>query len=99
MNALDLIAAERARQISQEGWTPEHDDKYVTGQLASAAESYVGYVAMVQMGQDDGEEGPPFTWPWDDEWWKPTTPLRNLVKAGALIVAEIERLQRKDPNP
>lgn len=34
--------------------------------------------------------------PWDEEWWKPSDdPIRNLVKAGALIVAEIERLQRK----
>ncbi|MEB3421767.1 hypothetical protein VK682_24660 [Salipiger manganoxidans] len=33
-------------------------------------------------------------WPWDRKWWKPTTPRRDLVKAGALIVAEIERLDR-----
>ena len=33
-------------------------------------------------------------WPWDGKWWKPTTPRRDLVKAAALIVAEIERLDR-----
>lgn len=33
-------------------------------------------------------------WPWAVEWWKPSDPRRNLVKAGALIVAEIERLDR-----
>jgi len=33
-------------------------------------------------------------WPWDAEWLKPTTPRRDLVKAGALIVAEIERIDR-----
>jgi hypothetical protein len=34
-------------------------------------------------------------WPWDEKWWKPSTnPIRNLVKAGALIAAEIDRLQR-----
>ena len=33
-------------------------------------------------------------WPWDREWWKPTTQRRDLVKAGALILAEIERIDR-----
>lgn len=33
-------------------------------------------------------------WPWDGKWWKPSTPRRDLVKAAALIVAEIERLDR-----
>jgi len=36
-------------------------------------------------------------WPWDNKWWKPSTDkIRNLVKAGALIAAEIERLQRME---
>ena len=35
----------------------------------------------------------PFGWPWGQAWWKPSTdPIRNLVKAGALIAAEIDRL-------
>jgi len=37
-------------------------------------------------------------WPWDHKWWKPSTPRRNLVKAGALILAEIERLDRAAEN-
>lgn len=33
-------------------------------------------------------------WPWDEEWWKPSLdPIRNLEKAGALIAAEIDRLE------
>jgi hypothetical protein len=37
-------------------------------------------------------------WPWDPSWWKPSPdPIRNLVKAGALIAAEIDRLQRRQP--
>lgn len=35
-------------------------------------------------------------WPWDTNWWKPKGQRRNLVKAGALIVAEIERLDRAE---
>jgi hypothetical protein len=36
----------------------------------------------------------PARWPWSQDWWKPTNPRRDLVKAGALIAAEIERLDR-----
>lgn len=33
-------------------------------------------------------------WPWDAKWWKPSDdPIKNLVKSGALIAAEIDRLQ------
>lgn len=33
--------------------------------------------------------------PWDEKWWKPKNPRRDLVKAGALILAEIERIDRQ----
>jgi len=36
----------------------------------------------------------PDVWPWGGFTWKPTTPRRDLVKAAALILAEIERLDR-----
>lgn len=38
--------------------------------------------------------GKPWGWPWDASWWKPNARRRNLVKAGALILAEIERIDR-----
>ena len=42
--------------------------------------------------------GAPFGWPhtWDASWWKPKDRRRDLVRAGALIIAEIERLDRLD---
>jgi len=46
---------------------------------------------------DDGPMSLPVIkplWPWTDDWWKPTDRRRDLVKAAALIVAEIERLDR-----
>lgn len=37
-------------------------------------------------------------WPWDMKWWKPSDdPIKNLVKAGALIAAEIDRLNSTTP--
>jgi hypothetical protein len=37
-------------------------------------------------------------WPssWGAHWLKDTAPRRDLVKAGALILAEIERLDRAE---
>lgn len=89
--AIADIAAERERQINVEGWAHEHDDKYTDNELGRAAASY----AMADMGPDAqrasviGE-----LWPWDFKWWKPHDRRRNLVKAGALIAAEIERIDR-----
>lgn len=103
-DAVKLIADERSRQQSQEGWTIEHDDCHECGELAQAAACYAigkrikyfnGWISF----HGNGEE-PRLTklWPWGDDWWKPSAGdrIRDLVKAGALIVAEIERLQRKE---
>lgn len=84
------VIAERQRQITAEGWTPGHDDLYhETGQLASAAGCY----AMFTLAYPPGD--PVSFWPWSPNWWKPSAdPRRNLVKAAALLLAEIERLDR-----
>lgn len=86
---IELIAEERARQISAEGWTPEHDDEHARGELAVAGACYAMRAAHADTGHN-----PPGPWPWDQSWWKPRDPMRNLVRAGALIAAEIDRLQR-----
>lgn len=99
-DAVRDVLAERRRQVEQEGWTPEHDDEHDPGVLASAAAAYAGWAADMLYplstgdGDRDREGAPPVAWPWDKSWWKPTTPRRALEKAGALILAEIERIER-----
>lgn len=91
--ALLAIKAERRRQIDVEGWAPEHDDAHCGGSLAAAAGCYALFSdAYPNEGQ------PPKDWPWEPRWWKPSDCRRDLVKAGALIVAEIERLDRAQPS-
>jgi len=34
-------------------------------------------------------------WPWDPKWWKPKDRRRDLVRAAALIIAEIDRHDRE----
>jgi len=85
--AADDVLAERQRQVEAEGWTPEHDDKHTKGEIRKAAACYAAGHPIATL------------WPWGDEWWKYSSPRRSLVKAGALILAEIERLDRLPSAP
>lgn len=92
VTALADIAKERQRQRDIEGWTVAHDDGHDAGEMASAAACYALSATGIR-----GDDGAMLRfWPWDDHWWKPTNRRRDLIKAGALIVAEIERLDRLD---
>jgi hypothetical protein len=84
---VQAIANERSRQVTEEGWTAEHDAQHGPGVLARAGACYAWYAAM-------GYRLSPITsWPFDERWWKPGSgEMRTLVKAGALICAEIDRL-------
>ncbi len=106
LTGAQLIARERERQQSVEGWTPEHDDQHVKGQLALAA---ISYAAPDYSKIAIHEGGIQFSHPWpfltrltryEEEWVQghPKTKgdrLHDLVRAGALIAAEIDRLQRQ----
>lgn len=88
MSGVARIAAERARQILVEGWSIEHDRKHGLTELAGAACCYT----LATLETDIDPLLVAGLWPWAIDWWKPSTPVRNLEKAGALIAAEIDRL-------
>ncbi len=91
MTPIDEIAAERRRQIQEEGWTTDHDDQHIRGEMATVAALY----AMPPRHSVNLLE---YIFPasWDRyAWWKPKTRRRDLIRAGALIVAEIERMDRR----
>lgn len=88
------VLAERRRQIQTEEYTTEQDDQYTLGQLADAASAYA-FWAYTCNNQDFKVTTVPPSWPWKPEDWKPTTQRTMLIKAGALILAEIERLDRQ----
>lgn len=93
--AIDDVLAERARQVNEEGWTPEHDDQHDGGELAYAAAAYAFNAGdCCDSANNTHIEDPPEFWPFDSSWWKPKGARRDLVRAAALVLAEIERRDR-----
>lgn len=85
--ALQLIREERLRQIEVEGFSPQTDaEQNGDFELAQAAAAYASAYA--------GDRDAALFWPggWDPAMFKPTGGFRDLVRAAALIVAELERL-------
>lgn len=96
------VLAERQRQIDGENRDAHNDDTLGFGEMARAAACYaiVGSLAgrrdeVVELSMEHGAV-PVFRvkWPWEWHWWKPRNQRRDLVRAGALIIAEIERMDR-----
>lgn len=93
-SAAQDVSLERERQKAEEGWTAEHDDAHTTGDLARAAAAYAMSAAGMMKNLTTL-----YPWPWDYSWWKPMGARRDLVRAGALILAEIERIDRAALTP
>lgn len=91
--AIAAILAEFERQRAPEpegkGYTEENDDRYADGELARAAATY----ALLSCDLCPDAEN---LWPWACSEPRPEDPIRLLEKAGALIVAELTRLMRKE---
>ena len=85
---IELIAQERARQIEKEGWSPEHDAQHKNGELAQAAACYALNKLPV----------PKLKFPWPEHWDKRKKHDRkkSLIIAGALIAAELDRLNQAE---
>jgi hypothetical protein len=109
MTALEMIIAERQRQVETLGWTAAHDDSHKDGSLASVAALYATPRPLLGEVRYVGEVRFVDPWPWEQRYDRrphkgnvvlPNATLstedriKQLVKAAALIVAEIERLQR-----
>ncbi|HGJ8134585.1 TPA: hypothetical protein ACUUB1_003188 [Pseudomonas aeruginosa] len=97
-----FLDVRRRRLVENEGRTPEHDDEHDNGEMARAAACYA---LAGSSAPNDGTAAllVSLAWPWDQQWWKPTSARRDLVKACALALAEIERLDRacisQSPQP
>lgn len=108
-SGINLVLAERVRQVEEEGWTRENDDRYVSAEMALAAACYAAAAAghphvftRPQVSQQGEGMNAGITirahdlWPWEMLWDKrhQHEELRMLAIAGALIAAEIDRRLR-----
>ncbi|MDO4641705.1 MAG: hypothetical protein Q4A84_08430 [Neisseria sp.] len=85
------IHKERQHQIEALGFTRQKDMAYRHGELAEAAQAYL-------MADGSPDAACPDIWPWSEKMWNPQSRINNLVRAGALIAAEIDRLQSETGN-
>lgn len=103
---IEMIADERKRQVEVEGYSEQHDSCHSPRKLIQAAQTYLESADLTLHSKEFSPSNSwhqtnlPFyrneikrTWPWEQESFKPTTDIRDLVKAGALIAAAIDRLQ------
>lgn len=82
------VLAERARQIKEKGYSAESDDTYTTYELPRAAVCYAMNAAGIPRARVT------LYWPFGPTTFKPDSPRRDLVRAAALLLAEIDRLDR-----
>jgi len=93
--ALRDVAAERRRQIEVEGWTPEHDDQHHDASMSIAAACYALHSMRPALAVQTVELSGLWAWTgWSSAWFKPRDRRSNLIRAAALLLAEIERLDR-----
>ncbi|MFU6981810.1 hypothetical protein ACM75Z_30525 [Pseudomonas aeruginosa] len=92
------VQAERRRQVENEGWTPEHDDGHACDEIAAFACYYAMPPAVRDWDASSTGYGATLGEAVLPEGWEPKTGdrRRELVKACALALAEIERLDRTD---
>ena len=86
------VVIERNRQMNEEGYNKDRDDCYTCGELAEAAATYALLGTAGNMVSADKAAS---IFPWDPEHLKPSSARKNMVKAAALLLAEIERIDRK----
>jgi hypothetical protein len=97
--ALTRIAIAREKLISEAGFDQVHDDAQLQSQLVVAAGSYALHAIASEAERQQFSPGaPPPAWPWEATLWQPEDRNRDLLRAAALLVAEIERLNRLKPE-
>lgn len=99
------VLKERTRQVTEKGFTPKHDDEHVNGPLAAAAACYA-YTSLLSKEEVAAHADALYEkmrgfasiiqtlWPWQPHWFKARGDRSDLVRAAALLIAEIERRDR-----
>ena len=82
--AINLVKEEREKQINKHGYTTTHDRQCPRKAVLYGALAYLNSVIYSPaIGIED--------WPFEEESFKPEGNVNNLVKAAAMIIAEIDK--------
>jgi hypothetical protein len=94
--AARAVLAERSRQVNVKGWDYAHDDAHPNGEIAAFAAVYAMPEAAREWPAEETGYGSTFAEALCPRDWVPKfgDRRRDLVKAAALVIAEIERLDR-----
>ena len=100
LSGAEKIAKERKRQIEVKGYDAGHDRQSEVNDFLMAAAAYIGSAYEVANNSDieKRKEVMERVWPekWDKSYMKPSEDYeRDLIKAGALIAAAIDRIHNK----
>lgn len=91
------ILLERIKQT--EAFMFKYEGTFKEGELAAAAACYAMSHVKYDKPYHDPEQMPSL-WPWHANLWTPSKSAKqNLFIAGALILAELERLHRLEIQP
>jgi len=90
---LELVKAERLKQINKHGYTPEHDDEHTDGSIADAAACYAATTDPYEKGHFGKFRA---LWRWDFNYYKKEEKTRKdqIITACSMLMAEWERLER-----
>lgn len=95
---LILVLRERIAQF-QSGYDSKHDDKFTKGELTDAAMAYATAGRLITLGAKECPFLPEEFWPWNKRLLTASTAEGNYVKAIALLLAELDRLDRARMKP
>ena len=89
---IESIKAERQKQIDK-GYNVEHDSKYQNGELSLAALVLAGYANGQNTKKEETLKVAKEMWPFGD-FVPDDSDINNIVKACALMIAEIQRISK-----
>lgn len=87
---LHEVYKERVRQVFDEGYSVYADDCHTHMELARGGAAYAVAKHIDNLGRHPAQLG----WPFPEFSFKPTDHRRNLIKAMAMLCAEVERIDR-----
>lgn len=100
--AFRALCAERLEQVERHGFTAAHDARHVDGEIAQGALAYLLAGMAAALGMDDDPRATETlaaafnAWPFAGSGFRTGTPSECFIKAAAMLLAEVDRIEAQD---